>query len=251
MSVITITRQVGSWGDYIGVNVAKTLNYRYTDRQIIIEAVEKEGITEGVLERMERIGYAQSVEDQKGLFRRIIDSLLGTSRVPTISCQDLRYSELCSLVASDDRVQSLMRGGFTYTNAAKHILTMEFPEAREGLDYFGLMKDVVTEFAQAGNAVVVVRGSQMILKDRSGVLHVLVIAPVETRIKAIMEQEGVSRIVAERRVKENDEARAAFFKNNFKVNWLDPFLYDLVINTGRISKDLAVEIIAKTAPNVS
>ncbi|MEK6672221.1 MAG: cytidylate kinase-like family protein [Nitrospirota bacterium] len=251
MSVITITRQVGSWGDYIGVNVAKTLNFRYTDRQIIIEAVEKEGITEGVLERMERMGYAKSMEDQKGLFRRIIDSLLGTSRVPAISCQDLRYSELCSLVTSDDRVQTLMREGFTYTDAAKHILTMEFPEAREGLDYHGLMKDVVTEFAQAGNAVVVVRGSQMILKDWPSVLHVLVIAPVETRIKAIMEQEGVSRIVAERRVKENDEARAAFFENNFNVNWLDPILYDLVINTGRISKDPAVELIVKTAQNFS
>lgn len=251
MSVITITRQVGSWGDYIGVNVAKTLNFRYTDRQIIIEAVEKEGITEGVLERMERVGYAQSMEDQKSLFRRIIDSLLGTSRVPTITCQDLRYSELCSLVTSDERVQTLMQDGFTHMDATKHILTMEFPEAREGLDYHGLMKDVITEFAQAGNAVVVVRGSQMVLKDRPGVLHVLVIAPVETRIKAIMEQEGVSRIVAERRVKENDEARAAFFMANFKVDWLDPILYDLVINTGRISKDPAVELIVKTAQNFS
>lgn len=251
MSVISIARQVGSWGDYIGVNVAKTLNFKYTDRQIIIEAVEKEGITEGMLERMERMGYAKSMEDQKGLFRRIIDSLLGTSRVPTISCQDLRYSELCSLVTSDDRVQTLMRGGFTYMDAAKHILTMEFPEAREGLDYHGLMKDVVTEFAQTGNAVVVVRGSQMILKDWPGVLHVLVIAPVDTRIKAIMEQEEVSQKVAERRVKENDEARAAFFMDNFKVDWLDPILYDLVINTGRISKDLAVELIVKTAPSLS
>lgn len=251
MSVISIARQVGSWGDYIGVNVAKTLNFKYTDRQIIIEAVEKEGITEGVLERMERMGYAKSMEDQKGLFRRIIDSLLGSSHVPAISCQDLRYSELCSLVTSDDRVQTLVRGGFTYMDAAKHILTMEFPEAREGLDYHGLMKDVVTEFAQAGNAVVVVRGSQMILKDWPGVLHVLVIAPVETRIKAIMEQEEVSQKVAERRVKENDEARAAFFMNNFKANWLDPMLYDLVINTGRISKDPAVELIVKTAQNFS
>ena len=110
---------------------------------------------------------------------------------------------------------------------------------------------MVEEFADTGNVVLAGSGSRMILKDRPDVLHVPIVAPVDTRIKAIMEQEGVSRKVSERRVKENDEARAAFFKNNFNVNWLDTILYDMVINTGRISKDLAVELIVKTAQNFS
>jgi cytidylate kinase len=63
------------------------------------------------------------------------------------------------------------------------------------------------------------------------------------RIKAIMEQEGVSRKVADRRVKENDQARTSYFRRYFKVNWLDPGLYDLVFNVGKVTKALVAEMI--------
>ena len=51
MNVITITRQVGSWGDYIGVDVAKTLSMRYIDREIISTEAARAGISETTLER--------------------------------------------------------------------------------------------------------------------------------------------------------------------------------------------------------
>ncbi len=90
-------------------------------------------------------------------------------------------------------------------------------------------------------------GSHLILKDKPGILHVLIIAPQEARISAIMEQEGVSRKIAERRVKENDDARSAYYRSYYKVDWLDCSLYDLSINTGPIPRDVAVEVITRTA----
>lgn len=87
----------------------------------------------------------------------------------------------------------------------------------------------------------------LILKDRSNILHCLIIAPSGLRIKAIMEQEGVSRKVADRRVKENDQARTAYFRRYFKVNWLDPSFYDLVFNIGKITKEAAAEMIVIAA----
>lgn len=236
MKVISITRQVGSWGDYIGVNLADNLKWRYIDREIIVEAAERAGITEQSLENM---------ESQTGLFRRLINSVSAMPSVPSVPSQALRFSELHSLVAQDERVQSLIRDGFNQNEAFRHVLALKFPEVRKKYDYASLVRSVVKEFADSGKVVLAGSGSQMFLKDRPDVFLVLIIAPEETRIKAIMEQEKVRRKVAERRVKENDLTRTTYFRKYFKVNWMDPNLYDLVINTGKVSKDLAMELIIK------
>jgi CMP/dCMP kinase len=236
MNVITLTRQVGSWGDYIGVGLASTLKWRYLDREIIVEAAEQAGITEKFLANM---------ESQTGLFRRLINSLSAMPSIPTVPSQALRFSELHSLVAQDERVQSLIREGFNQKEAFRHVLALKFPEVRKKYDYASLVRSVVKEFADSGKVVLAGSGSQIFLKDRHDVFHVLIIAPEETRITAIMEQEEIRRKVAERRVKENDLTRTAYFRKYFKVNWMDPNLYDLVINTGKVSRDLAMELIIK------
>ena len=235
MKVVTITRQVGSWGDYIGVDVAKTLNWRYLDRELVAEASIKAGMNEASL---------KSMEARTGTFQRVVDYMVGMPKTPSVSSQALRFSEIHSLVAmKDDRIKGLTREGFNLDEATRHVLAMSFPEIQRRYDFASLIKPVVLEFASAGDVVLAGSGSQMILKDRSNILHCLVIAPANLRIKAIVEQEGVSRKVADRRVKENDQARTAYFRRYFKVNWLDPELYDLVFNIGKVTKELAAEMI--------
>ena len=79
----------------------------------------------------------------------------------------------------------------------------------------------------------------------------MIIAPVESRVKAIVEQENVSRKVAERRVEENDKARSSYIQRHYGVDWLDCSLYSQVIDTERIPRNLAVELITKTAQVLS
>ena len=86
----------------------------------------------------------------------------------------------------------------------------------------------------------------MTLQDRADVLHILIAAPEEAPIRAIMEQESVRREIAERRIKDHDNAAAAYYRKHYHVDWLDWRLYDLVINTGTISKGTPVELIVKT-----
>jgi len=242
MKAVTITRQVGSWGDYIGVDVAKKLNWRYLDRELLAEAAIQAGIEESSL---------RSLEARTGVFHRVMGYMVGMPKTPSISSQALRFSEIHSLVAmKDDRIKGLTRDGFKSDEATRHVLAMSFPEVHRRYDFASLIKPVVLEFAAAGEVVLAGSGSQMILKDRSTILHCLIIAPSGFRIKAIMEQEGVSRKVADRRVKENDQARTSYFHRYFKVNWLDPSLYDLVFNIGRISKEIAAEMIVKAVRGV-
>ncbi len=238
MNVITITRQIGSWGDHIGVDVAKALNMRYIDREIITTAAERAGITEATIE---------SFEEPKGLLKRILGSLSSMSPTPATASQALRQSDYHTYVASSDPVRKLMLEGFSRGEAVRHDVAMKFPEARA----FDLIKSVVREFAQKGNVVLSGSGSQMFLKDSADVIHVLIIAPVESRVKAIMKQENVGRKVAERRVEENDKARSSYIQRHYGVDWLDCSLYNLVMDTGRIPRHLAVELITKTAQGLS
>jgi cytidylate kinase len=242
MNVITITRQIGSWGDYIGVDVAKALDMRYIDREVITTAAERAGVSEESLNKW---------EEEQGMLQRLITNLSSMTKIPTVPSQALRYSDHYSMVATDERLNTLVKSGFTQSEAARHVLGLKFPEARKKFGYLNLISSVVMEFAKEGNVVLAGSGTQIFLREWREVLHVLVIAPPEFRKKAIMEQEGVTLKVAESRVKENDTARATFYKNQFKLHWLDADLYNLVIDTERIPRQLAAELIIKAAQAVS
>lgn len=52
-NIITISRQMGSGGTYIGYLVAKELGFRYLDREILQQAAKELGIEPCILERYE------------------------------------------------------------------------------------------------------------------------------------------------------------------------------------------------------
>ena len=53
--------------------------------------------------------------------------------------------------------------------------------------YLQALEYVVKELARSPSLVILGRGSQFILKGYPGVLHVLVVAPIEVRVKRIMQ----------------------------------------------------------------
>ena len=240
MDSITFTRQVGSWGDYIAVEVAKALNLRYVDREIISTASEKAGVPETTLEKF---------EDRKGLIERIRDALSKVPRVPLIPSQAIRlgqYYQHYDVGGKKEEFQSLIRDGLSDIEATRHVMSTRLPES----DYLDLIRSVVIDFARTGNVVLAGSGSRAILKDWPQVMHVLITAPTENRISAIMEQEKVDGRVAERRVKESDEARLSYMQRHYQIDLFDASLYDLSINTGRFSQDLAVEVIVKSFESI-
>jgi CMP/dCMP kinase len=60
--VITIARQLGSGGSYIGQQVARRLGYTYIDRQILQRAAEELGVEEAEIEGLE--GFPQSLGEK-------------------------------------------------------------------------------------------------------------------------------------------------------------------------------------------
>jgi cytidylate kinase len=106
---------------------------------------------------------------------------------------------------------------------------------------------VVYDFARRGNTVIVGRGSQVLLRDIPGVLHLRLLAPFALRVGRIRERENLDEKQAIRLIHRRDRDSAGFLRFFFEVDWEDPGLYDLVLNTQRISADTAAGIISNLA----
>lgn len=120
---------------------------------------------------------------------------------------------------------------------------------RERRRYSVILRAVVYNAALSDNVVFLGRGVGMLLGDLNHALRVLVVAPLETRIARVMRQ-GVSarpgpksREEAEEIVRRADRDRAGYFRYLFHVDWLDPLLHDLVINTEALSVASATDAV--------
>ena len=92
-----------------------------------------------------------------------------------------------------------------------------------------------------GDALVIRgRGSQFILKEHPGSLHVLVVAPLEIRVERVMQDLKLDQAAAHEEIARFDTSRHEFIKRYFQAELEDPLQYDLVINTGRLSFEAAV-----------
>ncbi len=109
--------------------------------------------------------------------------------------------------------------------------------------YKQAITNLVHAVAQAGQAIIVGRGSQVILAKQRDVLHVRIVAPLEQRISYVVQREGLDREAARARIQQKDRQRERYLQNHYRQSSEDPHLYDLVLNTGIIDLDSAAAII--------
>ncbi len=100
---------------------------------------------------------------------------------------------------------------------------------------------LVGAIAQQGGAVIVGRGSHLILGDRA--LRVLAVAPLEYRVRTIMEKGGLSERQARQRIVEVETDRRAFMMKQFHAQFHEPTEFDLVVNTGSLGIEGAAHVV--------
>ncbi|WP_448073700.1 cytidylate kinase-like family protein [Georgenia yuyongxinii] len=100
---------------------------------------------------------------------------------------------------------------------------------------------VLDEAARGG--VIVGRNGAFILADRPGALHVRLDGPLRQRVERAARDSGIDLARAEKRQKREDQARAVMSIDLYGWDPRRDEYYDLVINTGRLDLDTAVEII--------
>lgn len=117
------------------------------------------------------------------------------------------------------------------------------PSAADLDAYHQAVKEIMFEIKEEGNAVIVGRAGQSILRGVPGVLHVRIFAPFELRVARIAARHSVSQETARNQVKTSDRNRNQYLKRYYQINVDDPELYDVLINTAHIDPLAAAQVI--------
>lgn len=104
------------------------------------------------------------------------------------------------------------------------------------------LNKVINTVKDHGNTVILGLGAQYILPAEKQ-LRVKLIGAREIRVTRIMNVRGCTRQEAEDYASKTEKDRRVFVKKFFKVDWMNPYDYDLIINMGSMSMEGAVETI--------
>jgi cytidylate kinase len=98
---------------------------------------------------------------------------------------------------------------------------------------------------EAGDRGVVMlgRNGALILGDIPTALHVQLDAPIEVRIARAAREEGIDEATAARRQRTEDRVRAEMSERFYFWNPMSADRYDLVVNTGQLGLETAVDVI--------
>lgn len=124
-----------------------------------------------------------------------------------------------------------------------HSLPMELAPEDIGCEQFlRHLRQVLLALGHHGDVVILGRGAEYLLPPQCA-LRVRLVAPFELRVRRLAEREGLPLDHARSHVQKFDAERAAFVHRSFqrKAGW--PLNYDVVINTGEISTEAAVNVV--------
>ncbi|HXH09350.1 MAG TPA: cytidylate kinase family protein [Alphaproteobacteria bacterium] len=113
--------------------------------------------------------------------------------------------------------------------------------------YLDMIQTIIYSYARQDDVVLLGRGATVLLSDVPSALHVNIFAPFERRVEVVMAEERLTRPLAEQLVRESDQDRAGYMKYLFDRDWMDPLLYDLMLNTGSVTRQHACDLIVEAA----
>lgn len=115
--------------------------------------------------------------------------------------------------------------------------------------YLDAVTNVIREYADKGNLVLLGRGANVILADDPRLFRVHAVADLETRIERTATVSGLKgkRGLQQARtmVIDSDYARTAYYNYLFDVDWNDPIINELVVNTTEMTVEQTAEMILK------
>ena len=225
MPVITINGPIGCGSVTIGQMVAEQLGINFVDRMIFTEASRIVGTPVGTL-----IAKEQRVNRFRDRLGRFVQTVLERSAMSGVSGEPYFGRGIENLPPE------------TYMD-----LTGEGGGVVQKLDdktFIDATTKVVKDIHAKGNAVIIGRGANQILADATDTLHVGLIAPMSVRVETLMAREHFEREEAEIHVVELERAREDFVQKFWKVHPNEAKHYHMMLNMGRMSPNIAAEVIA-------
>ena len=106
-----------------------------------------------------------------------------------------------------------------------------------------ILRAALLKLSRNGNLVYHGFAGHLLLDGVSHILRVRVIAGLEYRIFAAMQQLGLNREDAIARIRKEDKESVYWARYHYGVDWQDPSLYDVILNIDLVGIDSAVAIL--------
>lgn len=152
------------------------------------------------------------------------------------------------LISDAARRYGLLEEKLSHLDESKPSLFERFDA--ETRRYITVIQTALYDFAEHDNVVLMGRGGQWLLRGIPHVLRVRVMAPFDVRVKRLgkklagpMGEQTNPRTVTEL-ARRDDAEKSGRMRYLYEVGITDPALYDLVINTEKLSVGAAVGLIA-------
>lgn len=232
MVAVTVSREYGAGGTHIGTELAERLGARYLDREIIDMALQIAGVPAAVpaQTRPEEAAPVVGRPEMPGLARRIADAI----RAP-----------LESGLKPWPRHGPIRPGG---VGAEDSLLRQVVPD---DASYVDLMRSVLERVVDENPRVVIVgRGGMCALGGRPGVLNVHICGAITDRVARAARTDSVTESEAARIIRASDEERDRYIRRYYGVDWREPTLYHLVLNTSWLSDAQVLDLIMRAAEMV-
>jgi len=207
MAVITLSRQIGSGWREIGDRLIDELGLRIFDKRLMMQVAAEVGIHEA-----EVVDYSDDDYKARGFFERLFSRQRHVASITTRTRGSLGAEERSTQALDEARAIDLIR-------------------ATMGAAY------------ERGGVLIIGRGGQAILEDKPDALHVRVVAPMEDRVRRLQERENLTAPQARRLAMQRDHAKEEYLRTFHNIDPADATIYDLVVNTGKLGTDGAVELI--------
>ena len=202
MGVITISRQYGSRGEQIGRQIARTLGYTYCDKAILANVARMADVNQDEIREYDETHQPAISNVLRKLFltQPIIASELPYLYPPTIPSA-YPIDQLTNRTSLDPDTVS------------------------------AFFSQVLHTLWHRSAVVIIGRASQIVLAGKSRTLHIRFVARIEDRVETVMVNDVLTKTEAQHRIASIDKARANYLKTHHKIDWDDPTLYHLLINT--------------------
>ncbi len=88
------------------------------------------------------------------------------------------------------------------------------------------------------------------LRDKPGVLHVRMIAPLGARAMRVKERMGITLSEATDLCRSKDQSALAYLERFYQIDWDNPLLYHMIINTGKWETEDVAQVIISALMNL-
>ncbi|CUV01607.1 MAG: cytidylate kinase-like family protein [SAR202 cluster bacterium] len=227
MPVITINGPIGCGAVTIGQMVSEQMNLNFVDRLFFTEAARIIGTPVGTL-----IAKEQRVDRFRDRLGRFVQTMLERSAMSGVSGEPYFGRGIENL--PPETYMDLTGDG----SVAQKVDDKTFIEA---------MTKVANDLHAQGNAVIIGRGANQILADAPHTLHVGLLAPMEVRVKTLIDREHFEKEEAEIHVEELERAREDFIMKFWKVHPNEAKHYHMMLNMGKMNPKTAAEVICNAA----